>query len=274
MVLRSGLLRAVLRCAALFLLVMAVPVMLRAATPPVPSSPPERVVDLANIIEPALEVQLVSALRELEDKTTAQMAVLTVSSLDGETIEAFSLHTFGQWKLGQKDKDNGLLLTVALKERKYRFETGYGLESVLPDSLLGSIGREKLVPFFKKGKYGEGIAAATKEVLAVLAKNYNVQLGGGIPVQALSASVPVRPDRSQDEMYIVLFVGGMVLLFIIMLFFAKKDGSGSGGYSSDSWSSSDSDSSSSFSSSDSSSSDSGFSGGGGESGGGGASGSW
>ncbi|WP_417914866.1 TPM domain-containing protein [Candidatus Electronema sp. JM] len=168
MVLRSG-----LRCAALFLLMM-VPAMLRAATPPVPSSPPERVIDLANIIEPALEAQLVSALRELETKTTAQIVVLTVSSLDGETIEAVSLHTFGQWKLGQKGKDNGLLLTVALKERKYRFETGYGLESVLPDSLLGSIGREKLVPFFKEGKYGEGIAAATKEVLAVLAKNYQI----------------------------------------------------------------------------------------------------
>ncbi|MGR0481603.1 MAG: TPM domain-containing protein [Candidatus Electronema sp. V4] len=273
MVLRSGLLRAVLRCAALFLLVMVVPAMLRAASPPVPSSPPERVVDLANIIEPALEGQLVASLRELEEKTTAQMVILTVSSLDGETVEAVSLHTFGQWKLGQKGKDNGLLLTVALKERKYRFETGYGLESVLPDSLLGSIGREKLVPFFKEGKYGEGVAAATKEVLAILAKNYSVQLGGGIQIQekALSASVPVRPDRSQDEMYIVLFIGGMVLLFIIMLFFAKKDGSGSGGYSSDSWSSSDSSSSSS---SDDSSSSSDFSGGGGESGGGGSSGSW
>lgn len=269
MVFRSGLLRAVLRCAALFLLVMIVPAMLRAATPPVPSSLPERVIDLASIIEPALEAQLVSALRELEEKTTAQMVVLTVSSLDRETIETVSLRTFMQWKLGQKGKDNGLLLTVALKERKYRFETGYGLESVLPDSLLGSIGREKLVPFFKEGKYGEGIAAATKEVLVVLAKNYNVQLGGELQEIALSAPASVRPDR--DESCVCLFMGGFILLFIIGLFFAKKDGSGSGGYSDDSWSSSDSSSSSS---SDDSSSSSGFSGGGGESGGGGASGSW
>ncbi|MCW5198154.1 TPM domain-containing protein [Desulfobulbus sp. F4] len=106
------------------LCLLLVPIALRAASPAVPSSPPERVVDLANIIEPALEAQLVSALRELEEKTTAQMVVLTVSSLDGETIETVSLRTFMQWKLGQKGKDNGLLLTVALKERKYRFEAG------------------------------------------------------------------------------------------------------------------------------------------------------
>ena len=267
MILRSGLLRAVLRCAALFLLVM-VPAMLRAATPPVPSSPPERVIDLANIIEPTLEAQLVSALRELETKTTAQMVVLTVSSLDGETIETVSLRTFMQWKLGQKGKDNGLLLTVALKERKYRFETGYGLESVLPDSLLGSIGREKLVPFFKEGKYGEGIAAATKEVLAVLAKNYNVHLGGDIPLQLhrpVAPSATAIPDYAQKEKYILLFFGGLMLFFIIMLFFVKKDRSrGTRIYSSSS-------SDSSWSSSDSSSD---FSGGGGDCGGGGSSGDW
>jgi uncharacterized protein len=269
MVLRSGLLR-VLHSAVLFLLVMT-PALLRASTPPVPSSPPERVVDLANIIEPALEGQLVTALRELEEKTTAQMVILTVSSLDGETIETVSLRTFMQWKLGQKGKDNGLLLTVALNERKYRFEAGYGLESVLPDSLLGSIGREKLVPFFKEGKYGEGIAAATKEVLAVLAKNYNVQLGGGIPLQLHQA---VNPPASRGisidsiDMFGVLLFAGFIIFFIIMIIAASKRGQGSSSSSSSdsSWSRSDSSSSSS--------SDSDFSGGGGESGGGGASGSW
>jgi uncharacterized protein len=281
MVLRSGLLRGVLQCAALLLLVMS-PVLLRAATPPVPSSPPERVVDLAGIIEPALEGQLVVALRELEDKTTAQMVILTVTSLDGEAIEPFSLHVAEQWKPGQKGKDNGLLLTVALKERKYRFETGYGLESVLPDSLLGSIGREKMVPFFKEGKYGEGIAAATKEVLAVLAKNYQVQLGSGIQLK-VKALPAVRPDRSEDAKYILFFIGGFILIFIVAASFVEKDGTESGSSSSSSRSSSDSDSSSSFSSSWSSSdsssssssdSDSSFSGGGGSFGGGGSSGSW
>ncbi len=272
MVLRSGLLRAVLRCAALFLLVMIVPAMLRAATPPVPSSPPERVIDLASIIEPALEAQLVSALRELEEKTTAQMVVLAVSALDRETIETVSLRTFMQWKLGQKGKDNGLLLTVALKERKYRFEAGYGLESVLPDSLLGSIGREKLAPFFKEGKYGEGIAAATKEMLAVLAKNYNVQLGSGIPLQLHHSSAPAS---ASIPIPVIIFMAIWFILFINAICHHIKNrgkgGASSSSSSDSSWGSSDSSSSSS---SDDSSSSSGFSGGGGESGGGGASGSW
>jgi uncharacterized protein len=268
---QSGFLRNFLFSAIVILFFLPIVLQAQAATPPVPSSPPDRVVDLANLIEPTLEAQLVAALRELEEKTTAQMAILTVSSLDGETVEVFSLRTAEQWKLGQKGKDNGLLLTVALKERKYRFETGYGLESVLPDSLLGSIGREKMVPFFKEGKYGEGIAAATKEVFAVLAKHYNVQLGSGIQLQAKALSAAsVRPDRSEDERCIFFFIGGFfILFFIVALFFVKKGRTGSGSSSSSSWSSNDSASSSS-SSSDSSDS----SGGGGSFGGGGSSGSW
>ncbi|WP_417912282.1 TPM domain-containing protein [Candidatus Electronema sp. TJ] len=281
-------------------MLVMLPAMLRASTPPVPSSPPERVIDLANIIEPALEAQLVASLRELEEKTTAQMVILTVAALNGETIEAFSLHTFEQWKLGQKDKDNGLLLTVALKERKYRFETGYGLESVLPDSFLGSLGREKLVPFFKEGKYGEGVAAATKEVLAVLAKHYNVQLGSSIPLQLHRPKAPparITSNYSKEWAWQFIFYFGVFLFFaavaavVILTIVEKlgmiagkiagKLGMTSGGYSnnrshsSSSWSSSDSSSSwSSSDSSSSSSSDSGFSGGGGDSGGGGASGDW
>jgi uncharacterized protein len=266
------------------LLLLFDPIALRAASPVVPSSPPGRVVDLANLIEPALEAQLVSGLRELEEKTTAQMAILTVNSLNGETVEALSLRTAKQWKLGQKGKDNGLLLTVVLKERKYRFETGYGLEGSLPDSLLGSLGREKMVPFFKKGKYGEGIAAATKEVLAVFAKHYEVQLGGIIQVHN-KYNKPSKIVQSHHDplegygLYIVLICCGIMLLVVIMLFLPRRErplyikrnkswsrGSSLGSISDSSWTWSSSDSSSSSSSD--------FSSCGGDFGGSGSSGDW
>ena len=69
-----------------------------------------------------------------------------------------------RWKLGQKGKDNGVLVTLALQERKYRIEVGYGLEGVLPDSLVGSLGRELLVPAFRAGDYGGGLAALAGEL--------------------------------------------------------------------------------------------------------------
>ena len=114
-----------------------------------------------------------SQVREIEEKLAAmerglggmQMAVLIIDSLEGDSIENFSLKVAETWKLGQKRKadgsgDNGLLLTVAVQDRKYRFEVGYGLESILPDSALGTIGRGVLVPNFREGRFIEGIDEA------------------------------------------------------------------------------------------------------------------
>ena len=148
------------------------------ATPEPPSTPPNYVVDLAGIIRDDAEAQLNSYLGELEQKTTAQVVILTVQSLDGEDIAGFSLRMAEKWKLGQKGKDNGLLITIALKDRKYRFETGYGLEGILPDSLVGSIGRQYLIPYFKKGDYSTGIFYATIAATRIIAANEGVEITG------------------------------------------------------------------------------------------------
>lgn len=102
-----------------------------------------------------------------------QMAVLIIESLEGESLESYSLRVAEQWNLGMKrtagkEGDNGLLLTVAVKDRKYRFEVGYGLEGVLPDGLVGSIGRAVLVPAFQSGRYTEGIDKAIEALTGVL----------------------------------------------------------------------------------------------------------
>jgi len=142
----------------------------------IPANPGNHVVDLAGIIDNSTEAKLNQYLRELEQKTTAQIAILTIKSLEGESIEDLSITVaHDKWKLGQKGKDNGVLLLVSLKDRKYRIEVGYGLEGVIPDSLAGTIGRIYLVPFFKKGEYSNGIYTAALALANEIAKDSGVK---------------------------------------------------------------------------------------------------
>jgi uncharacterized protein len=135
-----------------------------AAIPPIPEQPANNVVDLAGIIDPQTEADLNRRLKELEDKTTAQVVVLTIDSLEGEPMEKFSLRTAEKWALGQEGKDNGVLITIAAQDRKYRIEVGYGLEAILPDSYVGSLGRRYFVPSFRQGKYSQGIEAVVSTI--------------------------------------------------------------------------------------------------------------
>jgi uncharacterized protein len=207
----------ILRYNCILLLLLAVAVMpVSASTPPVPATPPGRVVDLADIIDTPLQDKLTTVLRELEEKTTIQMVILTIQSLDGEDINSFSLATAEQWKLGQQGKDNGLLLTVSVADKKYRFETGYGLESVLPDSLLGSIGRKSMVPYFKQEKYGLGIAAATRKVLSVLARRQGTEFSA-------TGQLPSSPagNNSNGAGLVIFFI--LLILFIIIVNARRKN---------------------------------------------------
>ncbi|MBW2569470.1 MAG: TPM domain-containing protein [Deltaproteobacteria bacterium] len=145
----------------------------------IPENPGNHVVDLAGIIDNSIEVKLNQYLKELEQKTTSQVAILTIKSLEGELIEDLSITVaHDRWKLGQKGKDNGVLLLVSIMDRKYRIEVGYGLEGVIPDSLAGSIGRSYLVPFFKKGDYSNGIFAATTVMANLIAEDSGVKISG------------------------------------------------------------------------------------------------
>ena len=105
-----------------------------------------RVVDQAGILSPSAEETLAALLAAHEDSTTNQVAVLTISSLDGEAIEAFSIRVAETWALGAAEKDNGVLLVVAVADRKLRIEVGFGLEGDLPDVIASRIIREEIVP--------------------------------------------------------------------------------------------------------------------------------
>jgi uncharacterized protein len=185
----------------------------------IPDRPLNHVVDLAGIIDAGSEAGLNRYLMELEQKTTAQMVVLTINSLEGEPIEDVSIDVaHNRWKLGQKDKDNGVLILVALNDRKYRFEVGYGLEGVLPDSLVGSIGRQYLVPYFQKGDYATGITAATLAAIKIVASDAGVEIAG-MPI--LETRKGYRSYRGQGKkpgifgsIFSILFFIALIYMFI------------------------------------------------------------
>jgi uncharacterized protein len=151
--------------------------------------PSHYVVDLAGIMDDTVEQRLNGYLQELEQKTTAQFVVL--------------------------GKDNGALLVVSLNDKKYRFETGYGLEGTLPDSLVGSIGREYLVPYFKKGDYSTGIFGASLAVISEIASNKGVEITGMPKLQR--RVYPAREQRGGGilrTLFSILFFIGAIILFI------------------------------------------------------------
>ena len=202
------------------------------------------------------------------------MVVLTLTSLEGEPIEGFSHQTAVKWGIGQKGRDNGVPLTVAVKDHKYRLEVGYGLEATLPDSLVGSLGREYLAPHFRKGDYAGGIEAAATEIINKLTAIPEAASSDAEPTAAAPVTETPNDGKTPPQLIllaIIIFVIVMLpvlALLVPRILWARKRGShvsfwggssggGSGGGSS--WGSSDS---------------SGFSGGGGDFCGGGASGDW
>jgi uncharacterized protein len=223
-----------------------------------------RVVDQANVIPPATRVDLETKLADLEMKSGIQLVVATVSSLDGEEIEPYANELFRTWKLGEKAKNNGVLLLVAPKDRRVRIEVGYGLEGTLTDALSKVIITNAIAPRFKAGNYGEGITRGVDDIITVLTTD----------ASEWQQRPSLRLDHDPSDEAAGWLLLGFVLLFFSALIFWPAfrcfcfnlllnvgfsaatggfSGGGGGGGGGDGG---------------------GFSGGGGSSGGGGASGSW
>ena len=140
--------------------------------------PTQYVVDRVGVIDSQTRHQLNGYLQELEQKTTAQVVVMMVDTTAGLPIEQYALNLAERWKLGQKGKDNGVLIVVAVRDRKYRIEVGYGLEGPLPDSWVGTLGREAFQPSFKAGNYSRGIEQAALAIATRIAGHYSVTVTG------------------------------------------------------------------------------------------------
>lgn len=173
-------------------------------------TPTHYVEDYANVISSSDEQSLNGILQELEQKTGAQYIILTVESTGGLPIEQFSIELAEKWKLGQAGKDNGMLFTIAMKDRKYRFEVGYGLEGFITDQYCGRVGRETLVPYIRNGNYSKGIYEANLQIVRKIADQAGVTLTG----MPKLASAPAKRTRRGLPCCSVL----PILFFLLILF--------------------------------------------------------
>jgi uncharacterized protein len=126
------------------------------------------VVDSAEILRSDTRRRLAEMLRAHEQKTTNQVALLTVPTIHGESVEDYAVRVFEQWKLGRKGKDNGVLVVVVPQDRRMRIEVGYGLEGTLPDAVASRIIRDVMTPRFRQGDYDGGLAQGVGAILARL----------------------------------------------------------------------------------------------------------
>lgn len=230
-----------------------------------------RVVDQAGILSPTTEAALEPKLADLEAKSGIQLVVATVSSLQGQEIEPYANELFRAWKLGEADKNNGVLLLVAPNERRVRIEVGYGLEGTLTDALSKVIITNAITPRFKAGDFDGGVTRGVDDIITVLTTD----------ASEWEARPDLRLDRQPDTgppdwlvfggffAFVALFiispgfrrlVSNVLLALMISSGNGRSSGRGpySGGRGGGSWGGGGG----------------GFSGGGGSSGGGGASGGW
>jgi uncharacterized protein len=146
---------------------LALVALLAWAAPALALDPPAltgRVTDLAGMMSPAARARVEAVLADLERSDSTQVAVLTVPSLEGDSLEEFSLKVAEKWGLGQKGRDNGALVLAAKAERKLRIEVGYGLEGRLTDLLAGRIIDGVMTPRFKAGDFDAGFIAGAEAV--------------------------------------------------------------------------------------------------------------
>lgn len=216
-----------------------------------------RVNDLAGLLDMETRDRMEMLLADLEERTAgAQLAVLTLNSLEGEELSDFSYRVASAWKLGQEGQDNGALLLVALAERKVRIEVGYGLEERLTDAKSSLIINREIIPRFKKGEYAAGIEAGVGVMVDVVSGDNDIT----------EEELRRYREKKEKEKKGGIPVGLIIAFWILVFILRGRGGRGSGTF----WSGGigggfSGGGGGGFS---------GFSGGGGSFGGGGASGSW
>lgn len=234
------------------------PVIVGAQTqPPIPELWGTRIHDEAKVLSPAFVSQLEHQLKSDQDTTSNQIAVLIIRSLDGYPMEEYTYKVAKEWKLGQKDKDNGVLLFVSVDDRKIRIETGYGVEGALPDATCNQIIRHDIAPYFRQDNYEAGIQAGVNAIVKAIAGEYEGQPQTSAPRKKGGSVVP------------------FLLILLVLIIISRMRGGGRGGRGTG-WSSGSGWYGGGFSGGGGSwgGGGGGFSGGGGSFGGGGSSGSW
>ena len=131
--------------------------------------------DFAHVLDQNTIAQMDEICRQVDEKAHAQIAIVTVHSLDGSDIESYAVDLFHQWGIGGKSSNRGVLILYAIDDRRARIEVGYGLEPILPDGKVGGFQREA-VPLMRSGDYGKALLLVTSRVADVIAQDAGVRL--------------------------------------------------------------------------------------------------
>src|SRR6266576_1477927 len=204
--------------------------------------PTDCVNDFADVLSPSTIAQLKEMCQQVLDKAQASVVVVTVKSTDGEDIVSYSQDLYQKWGIGKKGKDRGVLILLAVQDRRRWITTGYGVEAILPDGKVGGFGREA-VPYLQRGDYDGAVSLLTSRVVDVIAKVAGVEITTSQPRRIEPVGVP----RGQTGIspggiialiilfIIVLAVPPLGKLLFYMFLLGGMGGRGGGGYGGGGW---------------------------------------
>jgi uncharacterized protein len=197
--------------------------------------------DFARVIPQGYKNQMEGLAREVLAKTGTAIVVATVESLGDNEVNDYVNRLYKAWGAGKKGQDKGVLIFLAVKERKVRIETGYGVEGILPDGLVGEILREHAIPLLSQGDYGKGLSNAMNAVASIVAKDANVSLTGSVPFDQPRD----RNVRRGSGLLLPLIIIALILIslmgtsqgrdflpWLLLILFSGSGGRGSGGFGS------------------------------------------
>lgn len=171
--------------------------------------PTNYVNDFAGVLDAPTQARLNALCQQVDQKAQAQMAVVTVKSVDGQDVVSYAVALYQKWGIGAKGKDRGVLILLATSDRKYWTTVGYGLEGILPDGKVGGFGRD-MVPFLRSGDYAGAVTSITSSVASVIAQDAGVTLENQVPVR-----VPRRQPEPSSGFGPVAFIVIVIILIIL-----------------------------------------------------------
>jgi uncharacterized protein len=164
--------------------------------------------DFAHVLDSSTAAQIEDICHQIDDKAHAQIALVTINTLDGSDIESYAVDLFHQWGIGAKSTNRGVLILYAIRDHRARIEVGYGLEPILPDGKVGSFQREA-IPLMRASQYSQALLLVTSRVAQVIADDAGIQLTNAQP------RAPAQPVE-QPENHGISF-GGVILIVIVIL---------------------------------------------------------
>jgi uncharacterized protein len=170
--------------------------------------------DFAGVLNTTTVGKLTAVSTEVDQKAKAQIAVVTIKTLEGDPVEDFANHLFQKWGVGYKGTDRGVMVLLATDDHKYWTEVGYGLEPILPDGKVGGFGRD-MVPLLRQGNYNSAVMQMMGQIAQVIAQDSHVSLDS---LAGFPAAAPAAGDGEGQELH--LTTGQIILLVIIFIIVA------------------------------------------------------